>query len=371
MDIKNYMFNNKSFFFSLFISIAGGMIGTLLVVLYFINFNLSFLGPADLSQAGLKNFFPQHKLVIEQNVDYSRILNDTRYSIISIYKPKILIGESETENKLKIPGETFFPEDFAGGAIVLTSDGWIAFYEENFNAEKVSGYKIIFHNGTLYSPVKALRDNFTKITFIKIEANGLPVLPLEEDNLVEGQTVIIVGKDHRAKIDNVCDSAYTQLNKIEDYTQFSDNLSRFILLTRDFDKVYASAPLLNLKGAVAGIVNSSNTAISAKSIKRAFSSILKYDEIKRPALGIKYIDLTEILGELEYKKKGAFLIDVLPTFSGFEAGLKNGDIVLKVENEEVKNNNLPELIQEYERGTTIKVIILRGDKEIEKQVLLK
>jgi len=367
MDINN----NKTFIVFFVLAIAGGMLGAFFVIMYFINFSLPLLYPIDLTENFSKVFTrSSKKLAVEQDLEYTRVINSVNGGIVEIYKKSVFTNARKTD--LGLGDDIIYPEQFIGKAVILTSDGWVAFYDEDFLNTNIEDYIIISNNGEKYSPIEAKKDNFSGIIFLKIEAAGLPVLTLfSEGTFTEGQTVIVVGKNGQIKIENIRDKAYIKLDNPENYIKFSDNLNRFISFNSVMnDSSYASAPVFNSQGAILGIINSSHTAIPAKSIKRAFSSILKHNDIIRPFMGIKYIDLSNILGDISYEKKGVLVFEVLPTFSAFEGGIKKGDIIFKIEHDEVKENNFADLIQEYETGTLVNFVILRGEKEIEKQILL-
>ncbi|MFC1612911.1 PDZ domain-containing protein [Patescibacteria group bacterium] len=361
--------NNKSFLAFFALSIAGGMAGAFFVVMYFINFNLPLLNPIDLTE-NFNRIFVQSpkKLVVEQDLEYNRVINNARGGIIEIYKKSAL--NNALKKELDLGDNIIYPEQFVGKGVILTSDGWITFYNENFSNTNLEDYIILSDDGKIYTPVESKKDNFSNLVFLKVEATGLPVLNLfSEGTFTKGQTSILIGRNGKIKIENISDNTYSKFEKSENYIKFSDSLNRFIMFNSDISDEYAGAPVFSLHGSILGIMNSSHTAIPAKSINRAFSSILKHNSIIRPLLGIKYIDLSSILGDINYEKKGILVFEVLPTFSAFEAGIKKGDIILKVEHDEVKGNNFAELIQEYETGTLVNFVILREDKQIEKQVL--
>ena len=120
-------------------------------------------------------------------------------------------------------------------------------------------------------------------------------------------------------------------------------------------------------------MNKENTAIPAGFINKALKSIFKSQKVLRPSLGIEYIDLSSILSidDNFNINKGALVHKVLPDSAALEAGFIKGDIIIKMENQEVKDNNLPELIQEYDKGTAVNFTVLREDKEMVIKVMLK
>ena len=99
---------------------------------------------------------------------------------------------------------------------------------------------------------------------------------------------------------------------------------------------------------------------------------------------MNYLDLTESLGlsndVTENRLKGAVLIGdakrnimaVAENSPAAKAGLKAGDIILKINNEEInERNSLTKLIQDYTPGKEIILTISREGKEQEVKVILE
>jgi serine protease Do len=166
----------------------------------------------------------------------------------------------------------------------------------------------------------------------------------------------------------------------KDLIKSSEKFSKFILLKDVFKK--AGDPLFNLNGEIIGLITSSNsgsdlkTALPVNYIKSAFTDILKYKKIERSFLGVNYIDLASVLGlkneisqglergALLYENKDLKIKAVTPESPAASAGLKSGDIILKVDDEELSSRrDLTSIIQEYQAGDSIDLSVLRDGKE--------
>lgn len=375
---------NKAILFYAFVSILGGMAGAFMVNLYFLRIStLNYFNVPETSGwlSGNNIFNASRKITVAQDDNYEEVLNSVKYSVADIYKKddKIIDKAGKDNKDMAVLKNSILPENFVGNGVVLTYDGWILSYGlENFSKDDVknkkNSYVIVFNgNGKeSYDVTEVIKDKFSNLAFLKIDARGLPVISLaEQEDIKDAQTVLLAGREAQVSIENINDTQYGIFEKKEDYIKSSDVLNNWMLISQNLGKNYVSAPVIDLKGELAGIMAKENTAVSINTIATAFKSMLKNKEILRPSLGIGYIDLSKILGKSLYDKKGALVQKVVLKSSAADAGIKAGDIILKIEKDEVKDNNLSDLIQDYDKGTSVNFTILRDRNEIVLPVVLK
>jgi S1-C subfamily serine protease len=151
----------------------------------------------------------------------------------------------------------------------------------------------------------------------------------------------------------------------------------------------SGGPLLDTSGRLIGV----NTAIyspSGASAGIGFSipvdvvswvvpELIEYGEIKRPSLGVN-LARPQIVTRLGLK--GALIIDVIkggaaeqagvrPTMRESNGGIRLGDIIIGMDEEEINNNNdLILALEKYEAGDVVDVKLLRDEKEVVVQVTL-
>lgn len=374
-DVKNFMFHfgkdgkiNKSGLIYFFVSIIGGISGALIFILLVINFLNAegFFNEQIGPGINITSKFPR-KIVVEQDIAYEEILNKVKYGIVDIYG----LDPSKNNNALGVKN-LIYPEQFLGKGVVLTTDGWIVAF--NIKPElKMDDYLIIFNNEKeteKYKPTEILTDKYSNLIYFKIPAKGLSVLPTASSDSSNGQNVVLIGLEDNLRVENISKTKYSGCMEKENCIKSSDVLACRFLISDD-SRENLSSPVINLNGEVMGIMDTSHTAIASDNISKSFKSILKSHTISRPSLGIEYLDLTAIISDINKKAKGALVYKVLPGSAAFESGLKQGDIILKIEKEAVKENNLPELVQEYDKGTLVNLTIYRNDEEMILPVTLK
>jgi len=151
----------------------------------------------------------------------------------------------------------------------------------------------------------------------------------------------------------------------------------------------SGGPLINLKGEVVGI----NTAVAAKgqaegigfalpmnSIKNSIAQVTKSGKIVRAYLGVRYIALTkEIADQNDYGvSTGAVLVGnpqnpaVVKGSPAAKAGLKADDVITKINGEQVtEQKSLTRILNQYNVGDVIEIVIVREKKEMTVSVTLE
>lgn len=146
-------------------------------------------------------------------------------------------------------------------------------------------------------------------------------------------------------------------------------------------------PLVNAAGEVIGI-NTATTddadgigfAIPISSVKGMLKNIINNGKAERAYLGVSYLIITPDV-KTAYDlpvSNGAYLISgtnssaIIPGGSGDKAGLKDGDIITKVNGTSVgRAGSVSSLIGEYAPGDTVQLTILRNDGEHNLNVTLE
>lgn len=153
----------------------------------------------------------------------------------------------------------------------------------------------------------------------------------------------------------------------------------------------SGGPLANCNGEVIGITNSklsSSYSVSSASIENMgfaipiedalnIASQLESDgEVKRPVLGVS---TTSIEGAEYYKididkdiKSGAVIAEVMKDSVADEAGLKKGDVIIKIGEYVVEDYKyLKYYLHRYKVGEKVKLVLIRDGKEKSVEIKLK
>ncbi len=103
----------------------------------------------------------------------------------------------------------------------------------------------------------------------------------------------------------------------------------------------------------------------------AKEKLIQFNKVKRPFIGIAGRDVTEELAK-KYKLVEGVYVTAISEYSGAEkAGLKIGDIIVKVDDQEIKTmNELNKIKNTHQIGEEVKLTINREGEEKEIKVKL-
>ena len=229
---------------------------------------------------------------------------------------------------------------------IVSPDGYIL--TNGHVVKDMSEIIVVTNDGKEY-PAKVIgADSNTDIALIKIDAKDLPYLKLaNSDDLEVGQWVVAIGNplglqaSLTAGVVSAKGRNNLDLSRIEDYIQTDAAINRG----------NSGGPLLNLDSQVVGM----NTAIVTNMATGGYMGIgfaipsnllsavmqdLKLDgTFKRGYMGVTLQQVDESLAQAFGLKtaEGALIADVSKDSPADKAGLKQGDIILKYNNNKIAN----------------------------------
>lgn len=297
--------------------------------------------------------------------------------------PKSLNNEKQ---KTKIGG---------GSAFVVSKDGYILTCNHVVE-DTEADYTVIFDPDRMYKAEVLSRDPLTDTAILKIkDKDNLPYLKLADSDEAElGESVIAVGNPLGEFEDTLSAGIISGLSrKITAYNNNQLNtkstcLRGLIQTDAAINPGNSGGPLVDMNGEVVGIntamvVGAENIgfALPINYIKDDLAEVKREGKIKRPYLGVKYVMLNEQVAR-ENKLNctfGALVVRemfgepaVARGSSANDAGIKEYDIILEINGQKVnEDNTLNDILSNCMVGEKITIMVLRGDKEILLETILK
>jgi Do/DeqQ family serine protease len=270
-----------------------------------------------------------------------------------------------------------------GSGVLIRSTGYIV---TNYHViQDYDELEVKLHDGKVFDNASDDRkvdvvgvDQETDLAVLRIgdgKLNDLPYLPLGNSEKVRvGDWAIAVGApfnlDYSMTVGVVSQIGRhdVRMNTYENYIQTDASIN----------PGNSGGPLLNIRGEVIGINNFIVTgggmsrgnvgigfAISSSLVKRVVNDIIDGGEVVRPWLGVSMQALTDELKAQFGVERGVLVSDVVEGDPADEAGLKAGDVILKVGDKEV---NEPQDVQfavlEYDPGDSIPLAVIRDGKQL-------
>ncbi|MBD3247968.1 PDZ domain-containing protein [Candidatus Falkowbacteria bacterium] len=382
------MKNNKSqnvlilIVISVIFGLGSGIAGGLITRSYLMNdiYSVPFYGKINYSTDNLRraNLIIENakNITVEQDAKINETINSASRGIIGIFK-KINTGNgSEAEFD---PNDHYQMDEEVAEGLVVTSDGWILLsdFGEILTKEAIlNNYVAISKDKKIFEIDEMVREKGNNFLFLHLkDARDLPVRQFSfKENLNNGQLVIAVDWDKNSFLTYVIgreddDSLVRSSDISSDKVVFSDDLSNY------FERAF----IFNLNGDLIALLDKKGQMKFVNSFDPAVKNLLSKEDKSRASLGVNYVELSELAIEDNSRYSRGALI--YPDASGVavvkgsvaeEAGLKQGDIILSVDNMEInKENDLTDIIQRYAAGDEVSLNIYKDGQEQRIEVILK
>lgn len=269
----------------------------------------------------------------------------------------------------------------AGTGIIVSKDGYVLTNKHVIDGASDMG--VVTSDGTTYDNVTLIgTDPLNDVAFLKIgRVNDLPVAELGDSNSIRvAQEVIAIGNSLGQYQNTVTSGIISGKGRpvtAEAGDGGTETLTDLLQTDAAINPGNSGGPLINTSGQVIGI----NTAIAAEAqgigfaipvnaTKGMLKSILKDGKAERAYLGVNYVAITpEVTKEYSlnvsegaYVRGGEGSAAVVAGSPADKAGLRENDIILKVNDENVgENGGLGSLVAAYAPGETITLTIKRGN----------
>lgn len=315
-----------------------------------------------------------------------------------------------TKDLPKIEGFYFFPFDGrefifpklkkekektkigGGSGFIVSEDGYILTCN-HVVADPEADYTVILDPEHKYSAKVLARDPLIDVAVLKIKGKNFPYLELGDSDKIElGESVIAIGNPLGEFEDTVSAGIVSGLSrKITAYGRIpfkATSLRGLIQTDAAINPGNSGGPLVNMEGKVIGlntamVMGAENIgfAIPINYAKKTLEEVKKYGKIRRPFLGIRYIILNKEIAKIQKipKDYGALIVResfgepaVVKGSAAEEAGLKEYDIILEMNNQKItEENTVADVLQRHKVGDEIEMKVWREGKEIKLKAKLK
>lgn len=319
-------------------------------------------------------------VISQKEADLAELVEKTSPTVVSIVTSQV-------------SGQGFFQQEVegAGTGIVISEDGYILTNKHVISEAR--SVQVVMSDGTRHSDVTVVgSDPLNDIAFLKIKnVSDLKVATLGDSGAMRvGQDVIAIGNSLGQYQNTVTSGIVSGLGR--PVTAASSELNSRVESLTDLLQTDAAinpgnsgGPLINSAGQVVGI----NTAIAAdaqgigfaipiNAAKGMIRGVIANGKVEKAYLGVQYVAITPDV-RTQYKlsvDQGALVRSgsgsaVESNGPADKAGIKDGDIITKVNEKSVGNQGgLGSLVAEFMPGEKVTLTIIRDGKEQQKTLTL-
>jgi Do/DeqQ family serine protease len=259
-------------------------------------------------------------------------------------------------------------ENSLGSGVIVRPDGYIL--TNNHVIAQADQIVVALQDGRRAEATVIGTDPDTDLAVIKIGLKDLPVLPFKLSGNEVGDVVLAIGNPFGVGqtvtqgIISATGRSDLGINTYEDFIQtdaaINPGNSGGALIDVAGNLIGVNTAIFSQSGGSLGI----GFAIPAKICQQILNSILKDGRVIRGWMGISLVPPTQE-DVLQPRQSGVVVADVLKKGPAAEAGIKVGDRIVKVNNEDITStSHLINYVALQAPNTEIQVEVVRGEQKV-------
>lgn len=279
----------------------------------------------------------------------------------------------------------------AGSGVIISSDGYIV--TNNHVVEGADDIEITLNDNREFKATVVGLDANTDLALLKIDGKDLPTLVIgDSDELKVGEWVLAVGNPFNLKSTVTAGIVSAKARKIAESSRTGNEIESYIQTDAAINAGNSGGALVNSRGELVGInaalysqtgsFTGYGFAIPTTIMKKVVTDLKEYGAVQRALIGISGSDLSAYIDDQKSKDEkwnkdfgtndGVYVADLIENGAAKEAGLKEGDVIVSVNDKKVsKMAELQEVITRYSPGDKVNVGIIRDKKPKTIEVTLK
>ena len=270
----------------------------------------------------------------------------------------------------------------AGSGVIISPDGYIV--TNNHVTDDADDIKVILNDKREFEAKLIGTDKTTDVALLKIEADNLPTIKFgNSDALKLGEWVLAVGNPFNLT-STVTAGIVSAKSRNIGINPSEMSIESFIQTDAAVNPGNSGGALVNMNGELVGI----NTAIASRTgsysgysfaipsaiVQKVVADLKQYGQVQRAILGVSIGDVNaETAKKFGLDKiEGVYVAEVSDGSGASEAGIKKGDVILKVDDISVNSpSQLQEQIGKHHPGDVVKVLVKRDNKPKQFKVTLR
>jgi len=278
------------------------------------------------------------------------------------------------------------PAIASGSGVIISSDGYVV--TNNHVVSEADKVEVTLNNKRTYEAEVVGTDPSTDLALIKIDVKELPFMTFgNSDELKIGEWVLAVGNPFNLTSTvtaGIVSAKARNINILGSPDGSTSSIESFIQTDAAVNRGNSGGALVNTRGELIGInaAIASGTgyyagysfAIPSNLVRKVTADLRDYGTVQRAYIGVNIREIDNNLAKEAGMNdlNGVYVADVTDNGAAKEAGLKSGDVILKVENVSVNSpSELLEIVGQHNPGDKVDLVVRRNNKDMNFNVVLK
>lgn len=321
----------------------------------------------------------------EGQIDFTYAAEQTVHGVVHVHT-KATVG-MQPDNPIL---EWFYGDRYSsprevsgyGSGVIISADGYII--TNNHVIEDAESVEVTLNDNRTFDAQIVGRDPSTDIALLKIKADNLPYIKYgDSDQLKLGEWVLAVGNPFNLT-STVTAGIVSAKGRQLGLNEGSYKIESFIQTDAALNMGNSGGALVNTKGLLVGITSAiispngayagNSFAIPVSIVKKVVDDLREFGQVQRALLGVNIAEITsEIADKYDLKEvKGVLVAKVVDNGSAEEAGLKENDVIIKFDDQNVNSvAQLQEQVGKHRPGDKVTVTYMRSGKQATASLVLK
>ncbi len=334
--------------------------------------NLDFTYAAEVSTPTVVHITTYQK--VTQNLGYGNYQNQQMDDIFRQFFGDSYGNPYQQQQPQKQNGKEEEQEQKAGSGsgVIFSADGYIV--TNNHVIKGADKIEVVLNDKRRYIATLIGTDPTTDLAVLKIDEKGLPYIKYgDSEKMKIGEWVLAVGNpfDLTSTVTaGIISAKARNINILKDKENLA--IESFIQTDAAVNPGNSGGALVNLQGELIGINTAIATpngtftgysfAVPSNLVNKVIDDLIQYGEVQRALLGVS---ITEVTSQLKEEKgldklEGVYVSEVRENSAAEAAGLKVGDVILKINNTPVNSSSeLQENVALFRPGNKVNVTYKR------------
>jgi Do/DeqQ family serine protease len=261
-----------------------------------------------------------------------------------------------------------------GSGVIITNDGYIV--TNNHVVDGAGNINVTLNDHREFEAVVVGTDPTTDLALLKIDSDNTPFIAFgNSDGVKIGEWVLAVGNPFNLTSTVTAGIVSAKARNIN-ILGTPGAIESFIQTDAAVNMGNSGGALVNMNGELVGVnaAIASNTgsyagysfAIPVNIVKKVVDDLLNFGQVQRAYMGVT---IREVDSRLVKEKdldvaNGVFIESVSESGGANNAGMREGDVIVSVDNHMVRTNaELLEIIGQHNPGDVVQVVVHRGGVE--------